>query len=285
MYAEITKVKKLTIAQYVNNVQLYFDAVTFPKLHIDQKNPTACTKDDFIPDIFLQLKNESLPVDFHLGFSCQETCWMMNKSFISSQDLIDDTSAYYVNLKNTGAQKIELSKYCQIIAFTTELSELKAKIAKISTNKGSNFKKDEAAPASGNKPYVFEFWPLEKFDYNAVYNMAKQNGKTWYWCPNHCNNNNRVVTNGMYIALKPEDHERWQKDEDKLMNCRKGRNNSTESAPINEKPKALALVINNSAASKLLLSKALQAALVTTAGLTEDQFNKIWADVCSTRGN
>ncbi len=42
MYAEITKVKKLTIAQHDNNVQLYFDAVQFLKLQINQKDPTQC---------------------------------------------------------------------------------------------------------------------------------------------------------------------------------------------------------------------------------------------------
>jgi hypothetical protein len=38
---------------------------------------------------------------------------------------------------------------------------------------------------------------------------------------------------------------------------------------------------NNSSASKLSLSKSLQAALLTTAGIFEDQFNKIWANACS----
>ena len=66
MYAEITKVKKLTIAQYNNHVQLYFDAVTFLMLHIDQKDPTAYTKDAFICNIFLQLKNEPLPGECRL---------------------------------------------------------------------------------------------------------------------------------------------------------------------------------------------------------------------------
>jgi hypothetical protein len=89
----------------------------------------------------------------------------------------------------------------------------------------------------------------------------------------------------MYANHKPEDHKQWQKNKDKLWNCRKGRNNSTESAPINGKPKASASVINDSAASKLLLSKSFQAALVTTAGLTEDQFNKIWTDAYSALGN
>ncbi len=60
MYAEITKVKKLTIAQYNNKVQLYFDAVQFLKLHIDQKDPNAYTEDAYIRDIFLQLKHYSM---------------------------------------------------------------------------------------------------------------------------------------------------------------------------------------------------------------------------------
>ncbi len=45
---EITNVKKLTIAQYDNDVQLFFDAIKFLKLHIDQKDPTAYTEDAFI---------------------------------------------------------------------------------------------------------------------------------------------------------------------------------------------------------------------------------------------
>jgi len=48
MYSEITKVKQLTIAQYDNDVQLFFDAIKFLKLHINQKNPTAYTEDAFI---------------------------------------------------------------------------------------------------------------------------------------------------------------------------------------------------------------------------------------------
>ena len=64
MYSEITKVKKRTIAQYDNDVQLFFNAIKFSKLHIDQKDPTAYTVDAFIQDIFLQLKQDSLPAEF-----------------------------------------------------------------------------------------------------------------------------------------------------------------------------------------------------------------------------
>jgi hypothetical protein len=64
MYTEIIKAKKLTIAQYNNDVQLFFDAIKFLKFHIDQKDPTAYSEDAFIQDIFLQLKQKSLPVEF-----------------------------------------------------------------------------------------------------------------------------------------------------------------------------------------------------------------------------
>ena len=42
---------------------------------------------------------------------------------------------------------------------------------------------------------------------------------------------------------------------------------------------------SNASASKLSLAKSLQEALTTNAGLSEDQFNKIWADACSASGN
>jgi hypothetical protein len=41
MYSEITKVKKQSIVMYDNYVKLFFDAIKYLKLHIDQKDPTA----------------------------------------------------------------------------------------------------------------------------------------------------------------------------------------------------------------------------------------------------
>jgi hypothetical protein len=73
MYSEITKVKKLTIAQYDNVVQLFFDAINFLKLHIDQKDPTSCTEDAFICDIFFQQKQDSLPA----------ACGVLNQVWLS----------------------------------------------------------------------------------------------------------------------------------------------------------------------------------------------------------
>jgi hypothetical protein len=43
--------------------------------------------------------------------------------------------------------------------------------------------------------------------------------------------------------------------------------------------------LTDPSAVKLALSKSLQAALVTTAGLSADQFQKIWADACNELGH
>jgi hypothetical protein len=115
--------------------------------------------------------------------------------------------------------------------------------------------------------------------------MIERDGKTWYWCNDHRYNNKGVVTNGMYVTHKPQDHEQWRINKEKG-NRKKGKINSAESAPatVNDKPKPVT-VLNDSAASKLSLSKSLQAALVTTAGISESQFEKIWNDACNASGN
>ncbi len=64
MYTEITKVKKLTITQHDNDAHLFVNAIKYLKLHINQKDPTAYTEDAFFLDVFIQLKQDSLPAEF-----------------------------------------------------------------------------------------------------------------------------------------------------------------------------------------------------------------------------
>ena len=281
MFTEITKAKKLSISQYDNDVQLYFDAITFLKLQIDQKDSTAYTEDAFIRDLFLQLKNESLPAEFRLKFACQVTLWLMNKSIVTSQELMNDAAAYFVNLKNTGAWKIEISRNSQIIALTTQLTELKMEIGKLSASKGIP-KLDDGKPAGGPAKYIFDLWRLEKVDNKVEHNMIERDGKTWYLCDKHKYNNKGVITNGMYITHKPDGHDAWMERRNK---GRKGGAAASTGNNSAGKPTTTPSVSNDSSASKLSLSKSLQAALVTTAGITEDQFKKIWADACSASGN
>jgi hypothetical protein len=252
------------------------------KLQIDQKDSTAYTEDAFIRDIFLQLKNDRLPAEFRLEFSGQETRWLMNKSPVTSQELMDDASAYFINLKNTGAWKIEISSNSQIIALTTQLTELKTEFAASKASKGTP-KLDDDKHTGGPAKYVFEVWRLEKIDNKVEHIMVERDGKTWYWCDKHRYNNKGVVTNGMYVTHKPDGHETWTERRNK---GRKGGGATalTGNDPVG-KPTTTPSVSNDSSASELSLSKSLQAALVTTASITEDQFKKIWAEACNASGN
>jgi hypothetical protein len=58
MYLEIKKIKKENLEQYENDLELFFDSIHYHKLHIDQKNPLTYTDDQFVHDIFKQLRGE-----------------------------------------------------------------------------------------------------------------------------------------------------------------------------------------------------------------------------------
>ena len=112
--------------------------------------------------------------------------------------------------------------------------------------------------------------------------MIERDGKTWYWCDKHKYNNKGVITLGMYVTHKPDGHDAWMERRNK---GRKGGAAASTGNNSAGKPTTTPSVSNDSSALKLSLSKSLQAALVTTAGITEDQFKKIWADACSASGN
>jgi hypothetical protein len=83
----------------------------------------------------------------------------------------------------------------------------------------------------------------------------------------------------MYVTHTPDQHDRW------VERRSKGNKRASNVASTDGKPKQTPPVSNDSSASKFSLSKSLQAALVTMAGIFEDQFNKIWAGACSALGN
>ncbi len=211
---------------------------------------------------------------------------MMNKAKITSNSLMDDAATYFVNLKNTGNWKTDIARNTQIIALTMQISALESKVSKLSTDRTSNGQ--SATPSGSNGAstfnsdrYIFELWHLEKVDNKAEHNMIEWDGKTWYWCNNHRYNNQGVVTQGIYVFHKPNsEHDAW----------RAKKNQFKKGGPKNSKvttPKAPTLVsgLTDSSAAKLSLSKSLLAALVTTAGLSTDQFQKIWAEACNELGN
>ncbi len=102
MYLEINKLKKGTLEQYNNNVDLYFDSVCYHKLQIDQKNPAAYTNDQFVWDLFKQLKGKQLPLAFCLEFERAEVKWLMNRENYNAELLMTESSLFCLNLKSCG---------------------------------------------------------------------------------------------------------------------------------------------------------------------------------------
>jgi hypothetical protein len=181
----------------------------------------------------------------------------------------------------------EISKNAQIIAFTTQISTLKTKLSKLSTERASTGQ--PTTPAGGvvtggsnSGKYTFELWCLKKVDNKAEHNMIEWDGKTWYWCNYHTYNNKSVVTQGMYVFHKPgSEHDAWRAKKDWF---KKG---GPKDITVTTTPKVptSASGLTDPSAAKLSLSKSLEAALVTTAGLSADQFQKIRADACNESGN
>jgi hypothetical protein len=90
----------------------------------------------------------------------------------------------------------------------------------------------------------------------------------------------------MYVFHKPTEHDAWKAHKDEL-NKKRGKKTGSNTAPAaasTSVPSILASTVSTNA-SKLSLAKSLQEALTTTAGLTGDQFQKIWQNCCNASGN
>jgi hypothetical protein len=287
MYAEIGKAKKLMVAQFNNDIHLFFDAMKSIKFQIDQKDSLDYMDAAFVWDLFIQLKDEYLPLDFKYEFTALERRWQMVKEIVTPQSLMDDAGTYYTNLIGLGSWKMESTKHAQIIALTTRLSKLKMEIQLLTKNASKESAKGSTAdkPFSSPKNYGnFEAWHIIKVNNNAVFNMVEKGDKKFYWCNEHQYPGSDVK--GMYVFHKPTEHNAWKAQKDEL-NKRRGKKSSssnTQAATPASVPPAVASIASMNA-SKLSLAKSLQEAFTTTPGLTEDQFQKIRQNCCDALGN
>ena len=189
----------------------------------------------------------------------------MDKEIVTPQSLINDAGTYYTNLVGSGAWKLESGKHAQIIALTTQLSELKSELQSLSKiasdkSKGSSVDKSSSSTRTyGN----FESWRLTKVNNNAEFNMVEK-GDRKFWCNEHQYPGH--PTKGMYVFHKPSKHGEWKAQKDKLNKKHGKKSNVTASeAPSSASvPSHAASTINTAAALKLSLAKSLQEALTTT---------------------
>ena len=117
--------------------------------------------------------------------------------------------------------------------------------------------------------------------------MIERDGAKWYWCEDGHSFENKPC--GMYCIHKPGDgHIAWlaQKEKYKQANAaKKGNVTPTPSVTLlSSAPKATPKS-NIGDSLKLSLSKSLQSALMSKAGISEDAFKKIWDEACASSGN
>ncbi len=277
IYFKIGAVKKMTIAQYDNDINLFFHSIKSVKLQINSKDPMAYMGDAFVRDIFVQLKNELLPHDFKSEFTSLERCWQMDKEIVTSQSLMDNASMYYTNLVASGDWKSEVNKHAQIIALTTQITELKKEFNETKAAKNAI---TLASVPSGPGLNKFEQWHLEKVDKKEEFNMIVKDGKTYYWGDKHKYPMSDVQ--GMYVFHKPTNHDAWLERKTALNRQRRKGGKEKATTPASAPTHKLS---STPGTATLSLAKSLQEALTTTVGLTDNQFNKIWENCCSALGN
>jgi hypothetical protein len=132
---------------------------------------------------------------------------------------------------------------------------------------------------------TFGLWRLKKVQSSEEHCMVEKDGAKWYWCEDGHSFENKPC--GMYCIHKPgAGHVAWlarKKKYKQELAVKKGNTIPTPSVTL--PASNVATKSNIGEKSKLSLLKSLQSALMTTAGISEDQFKKIWADACASSGN
>jgi hypothetical protein len=193
---------------------------------------------------------------------------------------MDDASTYYTNLVASGNWKTEVNKHAQIVALNHSILELKKEVSQVKAS-ATSITPAPAPTVPGSSK--FKQWCLVKVNKNAEFNMIEKDDKAFYWCNKY--KYPMSETPGMYVAHKPTEHDACWACKTALNDChgrgRRDKAPTPASVPATTAPKPS--VQPN--ASKVSLAKSLQEALPTTAGLTKDQFNKIWEGCCNALGN
>ena len=277
MFSEIKKAKELKLSDFKFNVSAFCDAMKTIKLKIDEKDPSAYTDDAFAHDIFKQLT--TAPVDsFKTEYESIETKWMMGRTVLTADSLMEDAELHYVNLSNNSKWILDHKPTEQIMALTTQLQSLQTELKSL---------KSAGAGTTGTTPVrekgrsnTMPEWRLKKIENGKEHNEIEENGRTYWWCNDgHFWNGEQV---GMYITHKPgEGHKEWKRNKDE----RRGQRSKTLTTPAKQTYSDATKPAESATKKKLSLSQKLQAALCTQTGISEDHFQKVWDEACDQSGN
>ena len=272
LFAEIQICKAMTLAQFKEVVPDYFDALQDKKVSIDQKSATAYPEDTFIRDIFNALSACSVET-FAKEYESIQNKWLMGREHIVSEDLIAEATLMYTNLEKKGAWIKSYSAKDQIIALTSKIMVLETKLE---VTKVAN-----PAPAQPRGRNNFDMWRLTKIENGEEHCKIVRGDRTYYWCEDGHSFDKKKC--GMYVFHKPgAEHIEWQKKKDESKTRKQASSDQGQKTDAQLKPSAGS---TDTSAKRLSLSQHLKSALVTKAGLSDDQFQTIWDDACNQSGN
>ncbi len=132
----------------------------------------------------------------------------------------------------------------------------------------------------------FPLWCLKKLLNSEEHCMVKQDGVKYDWCEDGHSFENKSC--GMYCMHKPDDgHIAWLAQREKFKKddaMKKGNATPALSVTLPSPVPSNTTKSNICGSSKLSLLKSFQSVLMTKAGISEDQFKKIWNDACASKG-
>jgi hypothetical protein len=293
MWAEMKKIKELTLKQHGNNPVKYLDEMKLKKLLIDEKDSTAYSDNSYVKDIFSQLM--LAPVDsYALEYEQMHTRWLRGKETVTSNSLRREAIVHYTQLFNDGKWLGQHSAKDQVVILTTRFEEQSKQMTALATELGQL----KASGGGGGNPtggprantgkgrWMIDEWRLTKVENGKEFGEIqhpknKSDERPYYFCEDgHFNEGKKV---GMYCTHKPGDgHKEWyaaklaKKAEQKVNRGKRDRDTSIPAAkPSPDEPSK----------KKLALSDSIQSALTTQLGMTPDHWKSVWDEACQESGN
>jgi hypothetical protein len=186
---------------------LSYSSTAFPITTFTLIKRTHWHDNQFVRDIFKQLKGKQLPPAFCLEFERAKVKWLMNHKNYSSELLMNKASLHCINHKSSSRWKIETNKHQQIIGLTTQINEMNAKLSKLTLKAGDTpvVKTPEDSQEIKGK---FPLWLFKKVSNSKEHCMIECNGAKWYWCEDGLLFENKPCR--MYCMHEPGDgHVAW----------------------------------------------------------------------------
>jgi hypothetical protein len=278
IYKELSRAKALVPSQFGHDIPQFISKLEQKRVYINSKVKNAYLDGAFLVDL-LDGCLKTPCQEFKAEIQSMKNKYLRGNSGETRETIVSNIITTYVNMQDDDTWAEGIKKTDQVIALSTQIdsvqTQLESALAKIKKLESNN-----NIPASGTKPgasenggkkelYTVEPWRL-------IYTTPEvcKNGQTFHFCKgDHWSAG--VKHNGMYTTHKTEDHDVWRKEMDEKRRIRRegGTRVPTDST---KRPSAGE---TGGERKKLALSERLQAALVTKAGLSENQFEHIWEEV------